>query len=46
MLTLQKDGEAQELVGIHNKTNKSKKPEATVYFTHDLTPEKENVSII
>ena len=44
MLTLQKDGDAQELVGIHNKTNKSKKPEATVYFTHDLTPEKENVA--
>ena len=44
MLTLAKSSEAQELVGIYNKTNKSKKPEATVYFTHDLKREKENVA--
>ena len=45
MLTLQKDGDAQELVGIYNKSNKSRKPEATVYFTHDMNSEKENIAL-
>jgi len=44
MLTLVKDKSAQELVGIYDKSNKSKKAEATVYFTHDISREKENVA--
>jgi len=44
MLTLVKDKSAQELVGIYSNETRSKRPEATVYFTHDMRPEKENVA--
>ena len=44
MLTLVKDKSAQELVGIYSNTSKSHKPEATLYFTHEIKPEKENVA--
>ena len=37
MLTLQKDASATAIVQIHKKSNRSKKAEATVYFTHDAT---------
>lgn len=44
MLTFVKDAKAQELVGIFSNSSKSRKPETTVYFTHDLKPEKQNVA--
>ena len=44
MLTFVKDSSAVELVGIHRNSNRSRKPEATVYFTHDGSPEKANVA--
>ena len=44
MLTLVKDKSAQELVGIYSNSSKSRKPEATLYFTHEAAPEKENVA--
>ena len=44
MLTLVKDASAVELVGIHRNSNRSRKPEATVYFTHDAHPEKANIA--
>ena len=44
MLTFVKDAKAQDLVGIFSNSSNSRKPEATVYFTHDLKPEKQNVA--
>ena len=44
MLTFVKDSSAVELVGIHRNSNRSRKPEATVYFTHDGSPEKANIA--
>ena len=44
MLTFVEDKSAQELVGLYSNTSKSRKPEATLYFTHEIKPEKENVA--
>ena len=35
MLTLEKDKSATPIVQIHKKSNRSQKPEATVYYTHN-----------
>lgn len=43
MLTLVKTKGAVPIVGIYRGT-KNKKPEATVYFTHDLDKDKQNVA--
>jgi hypothetical protein len=37
MLTLQKDASATEIVQIHQKSTRSKKAAATVYYTHKAT---------
>ena len=42
MLTFVKDSSAVELVGIHRNSNRSRKPEAPVYFTHDQSEERQN----
>ena len=44
MLTLVKDRSAVPLVGLHRRSSRSVKPEATVYFTHDQRSEKGNVA--
>ena len=44
MLTLVRDPDAVELVGIFRNKSRSKRPEKTVYFTHDAAPEKQNVA--
>ena len=44
MLTLIKDKGAQEIVGMYSKKSRSVKPMRTVYYTHDTSPEKENVA--
>ena len=44
MLTLVHDKKADSIVGMYRKGSKSRKPVATVSFTHDLKPEKENVA--
>ena len=44
MLTLVDDKNAGKIVGMYRKGSKSRKPVATVSFTHDLKPEKENVA--
>ena len=44
MLTLVKDAKSQEIVGMYSKKSKSVKPARTVYYTHDVKPEKENVA--
>ncbi len=43
MLTLVKSKDAVPIVGIYRGT-KNKKPENTVYFTHDMDKEKQNVA--
>ena len=43
MLTLVKTKDAVPIVGIY-RGNKNKKPENTVYFTHDMDKEKQNVA--
>ena len=43
MLTLIKTKDAVPIVGIYRGT-KNKKPEATVYFTHELDKDKQNVA--
>ena len=44
MLTLVKDSKAEPLVGIYSNKTKSRKPEAMLFFTHDLSREKENTA--
>ena len=44
MLTLVKDRSAVPLVGLHRRSSRSVKPEATVYFTHGTSAEKGNVA--
>ena len=44
MLTLVEDKKSDKIVGMYRKGSKSRKPVATVSFTHDLKPEKENVA--
>ena len=44
MLTFIKDKSAVPLVGLHRRRTRSRKPEKTVYFTHDFSAEKENVA--
>ena len=43
MLTLVKTKDAVAIVGIY-RGKKNKKPESTVYFTHDLDKDKQNVA--
>ena len=43
MLTLVKTKDAVAIVGIYRGT-KNKKPENTVYFTHDMDKDKQNVA--
>ena len=43
MLTFVKDASATEIVGIYSRSSRSKKPHATVYFTHDAK-DKGNVA--
>ena len=42
MLTLVKSDDAVPIVGIYGAKNK--KPEATVYFTHDMQKDNQNVA--
>ncbi len=42
MLTLVKTKDAVSIVGIY-RGRKNKKPEATVFFTHELDKDKQNV---
>ena len=44
MLTLVKDSKAEPLVGIYSNKTKSRKPEAMLFFTPDLSREKENTA--
>ena len=44
MLTFVKDKSATEVVGIYSKSNRSAKPEHTVYYTHDGHADKGNVA--
>ena len=44
MITLVKDAKSQPLVGLYSNSGRSRKPAAMVYFTHDLSKEKENVA--
>ena len=44
MLTFVKDKSATEVVGIYSKSSRSAKPQTTVYYTHDGTPDKGNVA--
>ena len=44
MLTLVEDRKAEKIVGMYRKGTKSRKPVSTVYYTHDMKPEKENVA--
>jgi hypothetical protein len=39
MLTLKKDKTSTEIVELHNKTSRSKKPEARIYYTHNRKAE-------
>ena len=44
MLTFIKDTGATELVGLYDKSVRSRKPVKTVYFTHDGAASKSNVA--
>ena len=44
MLTFVKDKSATAVVGIYSKSNRSAKPEHTVYYTHDGHADKGNVA--
>ncbi len=44
MLTLQKDARATEIIEIHKRSTRSKKPHATVYYSHSTRDKTSNVA--